>query len=109
MKLFSRKALLASATALAMTISGTAVANAADESTAPISPTTSTSSSAPASPSDKPSTSSEPSTTSTTPKKEKDGAELAKEITAWIGVATAILGVLGTLFSFVTKYFNIKF
>ena len=38
---------------------------------------------------------------------EKTSKEVAEEVKAWIGVATAIIGVLGSLFAFFSKYIDI--
>ena len=75
MKLFSRKALVAGATALSMTFAGTTVATAAE-------PT-------------------------------EEGSSIKdmdpKEIKAWIGVVTSVIGALGTLFAFANKYLDLPF
>lgn len=92
MKLFSRKALVAGATALSMTFAGTTVATAAEPTTqsTPAKPTT-TKASEPA----------------------EEGSSLKdtdpKEIQAWIGVVTAVIGALGTLFAFANKYLDLPF
>ena len=92
MKLFSRKALVAGATALSMTFAGTTVATAAE-------PTTQ-------------STAAKPTTTKASEPTE-EGSSLKdadpKEIKAWIGVFTAVIGALGTLFAFANKYLDLPF
>ena len=92
MKLFSRKALVAGATALSMTFAGTTVATAAE-------PTTQ-------------STAAKPTTTKASEPAE-EGSSLKdadpKEIKAWIGVFTAVIGALGTLFAFANKYLDLPF
>ena len=98
MKLFSRKALVAGATALSMTFAGTTVATAAE-------PTTATES-VEAKPASTP--------TKTKPSEEpKEGSSIKdldpNEIKAWIGVFTAVIGALGTLFAFANKYFDLPF
>lgn len=89
MKLFSRKAIVAGATALAVTFAGTSVAVAEDETPAV-------------------SSSSETSTTSTPVNDKEDAGSSSdpKDITAWISVFTAVIGALGTLFTFANKHFD---
>ena len=101
MKLFSRKALVAGATALSMTFAGTTVATAAEE----VTQNGETNSS---SASDFFGNMSSDTTT------DKDGNEVPKtskqkadEAEAWIGVFTAVIGALGTLFAFASKYFDL--
>lgn len=101
MKLFSRKALVAGATALSMTFAGTTVATAAEE----VTQNGETNSS---SASDSFGNMSSDTTT------DKDGNEVPKtskqkadEAQAWIGVFTAVIGALGTLFAFASKYFDL--
>ena len=90
MKLFSRKALVAGATALSMTFAGTTVATAAESTTQ--------------------STTAKPTTTKPAEPAEQ-GSSLKdadpQEIKAWIGVFTAVIGALGTLFAFASKYFDL--
>ena len=98
MKLFSRKALVAGATALSMTFAGTTVATAAETTTA--------TKSVEAKPASTP--------TKTKPSEEpKEGSSIKdadpKEIKAWIGVVTAVIGALGTLFAFANKYLDLPF
>ena len=92
MKLFSRKALVAGATALSMTFAGTTVAAAAESTTQ--------------------STTAKPTTTKPAEPAEQ-GSSLKdadpQEIKAWIGVFTAVIGALGTLFAFADKYFDLPF
>jgi len=92
MKLFSRKALVAGATALSMTFAGTTVATAAE-------PTTQ-------------STTAKPTTTKASEPAE-EGSSIKdmdpKEIKAWIGVVTSVIGALGTLFAFANKYLDLPF
>ena len=103
MKLFSRKALVAGATALSMTFAGTTVATAAEE----VTQNGETNSS---SASDSFGNMSSDTTT------DKDGNEVPKtskqkadEAQAWIGVFTAVIGALGTLFAFANKYLDLPF
>ena len=92
MKLFSRKALVAGATALSMTFARTTVATAAESTTQ--------------------STTAQPTTTKAAEPAEQ-GSSLndadRKEIQAWIGVVTAVIGALGTLFAFANKYLDLPF
>lgn len=98
MKLFSRKALVAGATALSMTFAGTTVATAAE--------TPAATESVEAKPASTP--------TKTKPSEEpKEGSSIKDldpdEIKAWIGVFTAVIGALGTLFAFADKYLDLPF
>lgn len=99
MKLFSRKALVAGATALSMTFAGTTVATAAE-------PTSSTKS-VEVKPTTTPTKTTEPSG------EPKEGSSIKDldpdEIKAWIGVFTAVISALGTLFAFANKYFDLPF
>ena len=97
MKLFSRKALVAGAAAVALSFAGTSVA-AADEQ-----PNFSSFSSSSEKQNDdegqtKP------------PKTEENGSSdmEAKDISAWISVFTAVIGALGALFSFASKHLGFK-
>lgn len=97
MKLFSRKALVAGAAAVALSFAGTSVA-AADEQ-----PNFSSFSS-----------SSDEKKDDTTEKdseqtEENGSSDMeAKDISAWISVFTAVIGALGALFSFASKYLGFK-
>ncbi|MDK8678708.1 hypothetical protein [Corynebacterium accolens] len=107
MKLISRKALVAGATALSVTFAGTAVATAAEE--APVV-------------SQNPQGSSagtigklgqnNDSNAGNQDKKDKKDFSLKEadpdDIKAWIGVFTAAIGALGTLFAFADKYLDIE-
>ena len=107
MKLISRKALVAGATALSVTFAGTAVATAAEE--APVV-------------SQNPQGSSagtigklgqnNDSNAGNQDKKDKKDFSLKEadpdDIKAWIGVLTAAIGALGTLFAFADKYLDIE-
>ncbi|MCG7447184.1 hypothetical protein MHK11_02620 [Corynebacterium aurimucosum] len=97
MKLFSRKALVAGATALSMTFAGTTVATAAEPT--PASSTENKESAA--------------ATTTKTQDPAEEGSSIKdmdpKEITAWISVFTAVIGALGTLFAFANKYLDLPF
>lgn len=97
MKLFSRKALVAGATALSMTFAGTTVATAAE--TTPASSTENKESAA--------------ATTTNGAEPTEEGSSIKdmapKEIKAWIGVVTSVIGALGTLFAFANKYLDLPF
>lgn len=106
MKLISRKALVAGATALSVTFAGTAVATAAEDKQV-VSQGQQGSSVE---------TNKTPQNNDTNAGKNngKEGKEdfSLKEadpdnIKAWIGVFTAAIGALGTLFAFANKYLNI--
>lgn len=100
MKLFSRKALVAGAAAVALSFAGTSVA-AAEEN-----PTVTTTSQTPAP--------NEPGSSENGGSSSKDGEDNGlssqdpKEISAWISVFTAVIGALGALFSFASKYLGFK-
>ncbi|WP_237791852.1 hypothetical protein [Corynebacterium accolens] len=104
MKLISRKALVAGATALSVTFAGTAVATAAEE--APVV-------------SQNPQGSSAgtigklgQNNDSNAGNQDKNDFSLKEadpdDIKAWIGVFTAAIGALGTLFAFADKYLDIE-
>lgn len=108
MNLFSRKALVAGATALSVAFAGTTVANAED--------TTNGLSSQISNPLENLSSSADKdaeSNSNTDDSKKKDDNRTSKEkaddIKAWIGVFTAVIGALGTLFAFANKYFDLPF
>ena len=116
MKLFSRKALVAGAAAVALSFAGTSVA-AADE-------VTTTETSTPQAPSGSSNFGSSKSVEPTNPEDGEDPENTpedpeqteengssdidAGEITAWISVFTAVIGALGALFSFASKYLGFK-
>ena len=97
MKLFSRKALVAGATALSMTFAGTTVATAAE--TTPASSTENKESAA--------------ATTTNGAEPTEEGSSIKdmdpKEIKAWIRVVISVIGALGTLFAFANKYLDLPF
>ena len=114
MKFFSRKAIVAAATAATVAFGGVSVASA--ETTTPAT-TTATETNTPATTPAKETNTPAP----TTPNKKKDesssssedeGSSITdmepKEIRDWIAVFTAIIGALGTVFAFYTKYFGPK-
>lgn len=90
MELFSRKAIVAGATALAVTFAGTSVAVAEDKTQVV---------------SGGSSTVTDPDPDSD-PTKEEGSSSDPKAITAWISVFTAVIGALGTLFTFANKHFD---
>ena len=97
MKLFSRKALVAGAAAVALSFAGTSVA-AADEQ-----PNFSSFSSSSEKPNDE-------DGETKPPKPEQNGSSDMKpqDISAWISVFTAVIGALGTLFAFASKHLGFK-
>ncbi|WP_293769306.1 hypothetical protein [uncultured Corynebacterium sp.] len=116
MKFFSRKALVASATAVAVAFGGASVASAQTPVASPSAsaPTTSTEVS--------PTTVSNATTTEKTTervtvtvstKPSEEGSSISdmepKEIRDWIAVFTAVIGALGTLLAFLSKYFDMPF
>lgn len=100
MKLFSRKAIVAGATALAVTFAGTSVAVAEDETPA-VSEETSTETSTPVEDDDV-----NDDKNNDDEKEEEGSSSDPKDITAWISVFTAVIGALGTLFTFANKHFD---
>lgn len=112
MKLFSRKAIVAGATALAVTFAGTSVAVAQEDETT-VTTTTETSVETPTS-----KESEAPAEGEKDPEgdknaegdkddeKEEGSSSDPKDITAWISVFTAVIGALGTLFTFANKHFD---
>ena len=107
MKLFSRKALVAGAAAVALSFAGTSVA-AAEEGI------TSEALGAPEegqNPVDEPGD--EPVDEPGDDEKDKDednglSSQDPKDISAWISVFTAVIGALGALFAFASKYLGFK-
>ncbi|WP_296179536.1 hypothetical protein [uncultured Corynebacterium sp.] len=121
MKLFSRKALVAGATALSVAVAGTTVANAED-TTSDLSSKITNSVEGLSSSSDNDyaadkSDDSKTDDSKTDDSKKEDSKkedtrtskEKADDIKAWIGVFTAVIGALGTLFAFANKYFDLPF
>jgi len=101
MKLFSRKAIVAGATALAVTFAGTSVAVAEDETPRVSTPSESSKTPTPVEKDD-----TKEDNNNDDKKKEGGSSSDPKEITAWISVFTAVIGALGTLFTFANKHFN---
>ena len=94
MKLFSRKAIVAAATALTVSTTGAVAAPAAFAAE----------------------TSTVTTTAAPTSEKNQDednglssGDTSPKDIKEWIVVFTAVIGALGTIFAFASKYFNVDF
>lgn len=103
MKLFSRKAFLAGATALSVTLAGTMAAAAEEVDTvAQASSTASTGTPSQKIDSD---ANKENDAKSTKALSSKDANP--ESVKAWIEVLTAAVGALGTLFAFANKYINI--
>ena len=114
MKLFSRKAIVAGATALAVTFAGTSVAVAEDETPA-VFEEPSTDTSTPGNNDDDADADADADTNADADadddddddaKKEEGSSSDPKDITAWISVFTAVIGALGTLFTFANKHFD---
>ncbi|MDK8523994.1 hypothetical protein [Corynebacterium sp. MSK150] len=111
MKLFSRKALVAGATALSVAFAGTTVANAED-TTSDLSSKITNSVEGLSSSSDNDYAAEKSDDSKTDDSKKEDNRtskEKADDIKAWIGVFTAVIGALGTLFAFANKYFDLPF
>lgn len=102
MKLFSRKALVAGATAVAVAFAGTSVATAGEQTPLSASPNLFSMSSG----------EDGEGGFSSSNKKPDDGdgssVEDAESIAAWFSVFTAIVGALTAAFSFATKYLGFK-
>ena len=98
MKLFSRKALVAGATAVAVAFAGTSVATAEENAGSSDIATVFSSE--------------EGGSSSNTTDPDNNGSSLGdadpKEIASWISVFTAIVGALAAAFSFATKYLGFK-
>lgn len=108
MKLFSRKSLVAGATAIAVSFAGVNVATA-EETGAGETTTVTTTPEAPKG--DKNENDNSGSSISDLSSSEgKDGEKKdvdPDEIKAWIGVVSAVIGVLGSIFAFISKYIDI--
>ena len=119
MKLFSRKALVAGAAAVALSFAGTSVAtaepatNTGGSSVSDVFGGSSFSGSKNDTNDDAYSTedngNGEGGDGTTNPDDSKGSSDIeAGEITAWISVFTAVIGALGALFSFASKYLGFK-
>ena len=108
MKLFSRKALVAGAAAVALSFAGTSVAAAQEEKDIAITDLNEGGD-------DGQDNTGNGGSSSNNGDDENDKDENkgssdldAKDITAWISVFTAVIGALGAAFSFATKYLGFK-
>lgn len=104
MKLISRKAFLAGATALSVTLAGTTVATAAENADTAAQVSSATSTGAPSQKIDS------DANKQNNAKKAQDLSSKdanPESVKAWIEVITAAVGALGTLFAFANKYINI--
>ncbi|MDN8596588.1 hypothetical protein Q0N65_04790 [Corynebacterium tuberculostearicum] len=108
MKLFSRKALVAGATALSVAFAGTTVANAEDTTNGSSSEATGVVKELFNSSEDT-NYAGDKSDNSKNKEDDRTSKEKADDIKAWIGVFTAVIGALGTLFAFANKYFDLPF
>ncbi|WJY89851.1 hypothetical protein [Corynebacterium confusum] len=104
MKLFSRKSLVAGATAIAVSFAGVNVATA-NEGTQEQSVGAGAEAGNQTGGDQEDQTGGDDENKNKNP--EKTSKEVAEEVKAWIGVATAIIGVLGSLFAFFSKYIDI--
>lgn len=108
MKLFSRKALLAVATAAAVT-TGAMTAPAMAQQTSTTTTTTTTQSSASASPSESEEANSGSGELRGMSRDEKTGKISAKKIGEWIGIIGTILTVITSVITFMGKIPNFNF
>ena len=120
MKLFSRKALVAGAAAVALSFAGTSAAVAAEETTTPSEAPAPGEGQTPGEPgepgdNDGQNNNGNGGSSSNNGDDENDKDENKgssdmdpKDISAWISVFTAVIGALGALFSFATKYLGFK-
>lgn len=102
MKLFSRKALVAGAAAVALSFAGTSAAVAEQ---APSTETVNTQDTSNTGDDDK---DKDNGLSSKGDDDKNEGSSDATEISAWISVFTAVIGALGALFSFASKYLGFK-
>ena len=105
MKLFSRKALVAGAAAVALSFAGTSVATAEETKTGGSSVSDLFGGS---SFSDSKNDTNDDGDGNGNKNPKKDGSSDPKEISAWISVFTAVIGALGALFSFASKNLGFK-
>ncbi|WP_286955062.1 MULTISPECIES: hypothetical protein [Corynebacterium] len=100
MKFFSRKALVAGATAIAVSFAGVNVASAQSSF-----PSSSTTAAPAATAGDDDNTDGKDGTSTTTTKPAESGSSdlSAEDIKAWIGIITAVVGALSAIYSFVNK------
>jgi len=110
MKLSSRKALIAGATALSVAFAGTTVANAEDTTGSSSEFTSVAKALVGSSNNDYAADKNGESKTDDSKKEDtRTPKEKADDIKVWIGVFTAVIGALGTLFAFADKYFDLSF
>ena len=126
MKLFSRKALVAGAAAVALSFAGTSAAVAAEETTTPSEAPAPGEGQAPGEPGEDDQTPGEPGEDDqdntgnggsssnmgddeNDKDKNKGSSDMKPEdISAWISVFTAVIGALGALFAFASKHLGFK-
>ena len=122
MKLFSRKALVAGAAAVALSFAGTSAAVAAEETTAPSEAPAPGEGQAPGEDGQTPGEPGEDGQDNTgnggsssnkgdenDKDKNKGSSDMKPEsISAWISVFTAVIGALGALFAFASKHLGFK-
>ena len=124
MKLFSRKALVAGAAAVALSFAGTSAAVAAEPAKSSVPGLFGSSSSSsdekkddndvdpenkPEDPENKPEDPEDDPKDPNNPEGDNGlSSQDPKDISAWISVFTAVIGALGALFSFATKYLGFK-
>lgn len=106
MKLFSRKALVAGAAAVALSFAGTSVATAEQKTNTGGSSVSDIFGGSSFSDSKNDTNDDGDGNGNKNPK--KDGSSDPKEISAWISVFTAVIGALGALFSFASKNLGFK-
>ncbi|MGX1737718.1 hypothetical protein ACWIB8_00895 [Corynebacterium flavescens] len=96
MKFFSRKALVAGATAIAVSFAGVNVASAQSTTTTPAASSTSSAA---------PTTTPEAPAPTSTPEPGKGGSSdmKASDIKEWIGIITAVVGALSAIYTFINK------
>lgn len=107
MKLFSRKALVAGAAAVALSFAGTSVATAEDKTNtggSSVSDILGGSSFADS----KNDTDDDGNNNGGANPKKKDGSSDPESISAWISVFSAVIGALGALFTFASKHLGFK-
>lgn len=109
MKLFSRKALVAGATALSVAFAGTTVANAEDTTGSSGINNVVNEQSTPSDKGDAAGKNGESKTDNSKKEDTRTSKEKADDIKAWIGVFTAAISALGALFAFANKYFDLPF
>lgn len=102
MKFFSRKALVAGATAIAVSFAGVNVASAQSSIKAPAASSTTSSPAAPTTTEEAPK---DGAASTTTPEPGKGGSSdlSAKGIKEWIGIITAVVGALSAIYTFINK------